>query len=416
MSDSARVGRQLSLVTIDQAISSASNVLFLALAAHALPLGGFGQFNIIFGTYVLVQVIGRALVSDPLLIHPIDAETRPEATVAATLYSGAGLGLIVVLAGVGLHFLGSSLGIALAVLGVCMPFLLLQDLGRFIGFAARRPMLSVVLDTVWLVLAFGVAVVLIVLHEKSLWAFVAAWAGTGALAGLLLFSQVRRGTRPSSAWIRENWVYSRQYLVGYTAAQGSGLLVSVVGGWIVGNRGLGALRAANLLSRPYGTFQIAASAAATTHVARVHEDEVEVRRHTRKIAILVFAVAAIMSAILLLLPDVLGKIALGGAWPAAKHLLVPVCAGMFATAATTPARSSLVGLKYVALATRIDVFAAVSAVLGSMIGAWVGGVSGALWAVVIMNFVSAGLYRVALLAKMGGHWTPRGKHVLQAPR
>jgi len=410
VSDSGRVGRQLSLVTLDQAISSASNVLFLALAAHALSLGSFGLFNIVFGSYVLVQCVGRALVSDPLLIHPLEAESRPGVVVGASLVAGAGLGALVGASGVVLVLFHSGLGWAMIALGVLLPLLLVQDVGRFIAFAARNPIHAVWLDSIWLVLALVGAVVLIAMHEDSLALFVAVWAGTGGLAGLLVFVWAKQPARPSRTWIVENWHYSSRYLVGYVASQGSGLLVTIIGGLIVGARGLGALRAANLLSRPFGTFQIAAAATAVTHVARYGEERAAARASIKRTTYLVVLVAAIMSAILLALPDSIGRMAIGDAWHAAHPLLIPVCGAMFCVALQTPARAGLLGLKYVGLATRVDVFSAVSSLVGSIGGVLVAGVEGGMWAIVIFGGISAAVWWVVLLAKLRTHWAPAPKH------
>lgn len=398
MSDGNRFGRQLSLITVDQAISSASNILFLVLAAHLLALGSFGYFNIVYGVYALTQSIGRGLVSDPMLIQPDEAERRPQQMVAASLFSGLALGAIIATCGAFLSLDHSPLGPPLLVLAALMPLLLIQDLGRYVAFAVRKPGFAVVLDTVWLVTAVVASAAVYVLHQRSLAVYVLAWAGSGALAGLLVFHRIRGGARINPGWVRENWTYSSRYIVGYVANQGSALLVTVLCGWILGPAGLGALLAALLLSRPFGTFQIAASASTVIHVARAETEGHSVSDTLRRMGVLVLGVAAVMSAVLLVLPPSLGRVALGGAWASAEPLLIPVCAAMFVTALMTPARAGLLGLKRVALTTRIDVMAAASAVAGSVIGAKVGGASGALWAVVVLNLAAAGLYWAALVA------------------
>lgn len=396
-------GRQLSVVTIDQAISSASNILFLVLAAHVLTLSAFGVFSIVFGTYTLMVFVERALVSDPLLIHPEEGVRRPGAAVGASILVGLGLGAVAALVGGLAWVLGyPQVGHGLVVLGLCLPLLLLQDLGRFIGFATHRPGLAVWLDSVWLVLAVVGAVVLALVGESALWVFTATWGGAGAVAGLVLLLRVPDSS-PSAQWLRDYWSYSRQYLGGTLAAQGSALLGTVVAGPLVGTRGLGALRAATLLSRPFGTFQIAAMSATIVQIARADAEAV-VRRRLRQIAILVVGVAAVMSVVLLVLPDWAGTLVLGDTWRAAEPLLPPVCANMGVVAAMTPARAGLVGLKYVATATRVDIANAVLSISAALAGAAIGGVSGALWGVVAVAAPITALAWLALLRRLPRHW------------
>src|SRR5689334_24441692 len=48
-------GRRASLVTFDQGISSASNLLMLIWVAHALSAADFGRFSLVFFVWVFTQ-------------------------------------------------------------------------------------------------------------------------------------------------------------------------------------------------------------------------------------------------------------------------------------------------------------------------------------------------------------------------
>ena len=73
----ASAGRRLRTITVDQAISSASNVLVSILAARVLGVSDFGWFGLVLITYVATQGAARALVGEPLLVRPVEAESRP---------------------------------------------------------------------------------------------------------------------------------------------------------------------------------------------------------------------------------------------------------------------------------------------------------------------------------------------------
>ncbi|HEX6389183.1 MAG TPA: hypothetical protein VFZ89_07050, partial [Solirubrobacteraceae bacterium] len=124
--------RQLSVITIDQAIAGASNVLIAVLAARLLGVASFGLFGIVFLVYVMVQGVSRALVCDPLLVHPVEGQERKGEVIGTSLVLGLALGVFIVLVGLAVRLIDDRLGNALVVLAACIPLLVLQDLGRYL--------------------------------------------------------------------------------------------------------------------------------------------------------------------------------------------------------------------------------------------------------------------------------------------
>src|SRR4051794_37141904 len=110
-------GRRLSVITIDQAIAGASNVLIAVLAARLLGVASFGLFGIVFIAYVMAQGVSRALVCDPLLVHPEEAEARTGEVIGTSCLLALGLAVVVVAAGLAVRVLDARLGDALIVLG-----------------------------------------------------------------------------------------------------------------------------------------------------------------------------------------------------------------------------------------------------------------------------------------------------------
>ncbi|HEV7206729.1 MAG TPA: oligosaccharide flippase family protein [Jatrophihabitans sp.] len=410
--DKRSMGRQLSVITVDQIVAGASNVLIAVLAARLLGVASFGLFGIVFLVYVLLQGISRALVSDPLLVHPEEAQDRPGDAIGTSILIGLGLGVVLFLASFGAGLWEARLGDALLVLAVCTPLLVLQDFGRYLGFARQRPSSAMVLDTVWLVLVCVAVALLLAFDARTLTWFVVAWAGSGAVAGVLVFVQVPvRAIRLDLSWLRSTWPFSWRYLISYTTTQGSALAASSGVGGIAGPRALGGMQGAVLLVRPFMTLQVAAVAAGVSSISRLPRDDARIRTQGIKISVLAVGVAALNTIVMLALPDRLGVLVLGASWTAAKPLLLPTGVQILLLAVITGARAGLLGTRAVSKAMVLDVAATVLVLGLVLVGAFVGGVSGALWAVAAGQGVAA----LGWWLTIWGHTrpsvpTPGGRH------
>ena len=145
-------GRRLGIVTVDQAVSGGSNLLIVLLAAQLLDVASFGLFWIVLLTYGLVVAAERALLGDVLLAHATRAQDSAGDVIGLTIILGLVTGALTLVGGLLLRLADPRLGDAFIALAVCVPFLLLQDIGRYIGFATLAPARALVIDTVWLVL------------------------------------------------------------------------------------------------------------------------------------------------------------------------------------------------------------------------------------------------------------------------
>ena len=375
-------GRRLSVITTDQIIAGASNVLITVLAARLLGVASFGLFGIVFLVYVMALGVTRALVNDPVLVHPLEAQGRLGEVIGTSCILGIAVAVIVLAAGLGARVWDPRLGDALIVLALCMPLLVLQDLGRYLGFATQKPSAAVVLDVTWLVLLLGAVTILFATGTHKLAWFIAAWGGSGAAAGVLLFAQhSAREVRFGLSWLRHTWGFSWRYLISYTSTQGGALGMSSGIGAIAGARALGGVQGAVLLVRPFMTFQVAAIAATIGEVARSITGDHEPRRHAVRTSVLATAVALLNALVLLVLPDRLGEVVLGASWHAARPLLLPtgvqiVCLGML-----TGVRAGLLGMRAIKKTMVIDVAGTVVVLIAASTGAVSGGAKGALWAV-----------------------------------
>jgi O-antigen/teichoic acid export membrane protein len=381
-------GRRLTVMTIDQVISGASNVLMAVLAAHILGVASFGLFGIVFLVYTLAVGVSRSLVSEPLLVHPLEAEERPGEVIGSGLLISLALAVIVLLAGFIVVLWDASLGYALVVLAGCMPLLVLQDVGRYQAFAIQKPGLAIVLDATWLVLVFGGVAAIAATHARTLVWFIVVWAGSGAAAGLLLFLQYRaREVRITLAWLRFTWGFSWRYLVSYSSIQGAALVGSAAVGAIAGARALGAVQGTLLLQRPFTTFVSAAGAAGIGDIRRSGTAH-EIRRHITKLATLSSGAAVLNAIVLLILPSRLGVIVLGETWHAVKPLLLPTALALACLGLMTAPRAGLLGMRRPTPAVVIDVVSTVAGLAATISGAVVDGARGVLWGAVIVRAAS----------------------------
>ena len=327
---------------------------------------------------------------EPLLVHAEEAETRPQDALGSGFVMGVLTGAVVLAAGAVTLVWSTDLGAGLLVLGAAMPLLVLQDLGRYLGIARHQPGRALVLDTVWLVLMVVAVVLVFLLDAMSLPWFIAAWAGAGAVAGLVTLGQYRGcGWRPGIAWLRETWPYSWRYLLSFSATQGSALAGSIGVGAIAGARALGAIRGALLLVRPFMTLQIASIASGVTEITRMRADTGAVRRYARRTSLLATTVAAGNALVLLVLPDVLGRAVLADTWEATKPLLAPAGVNICLLGVLSGARAALLGLREVRTTVRIDLAATVVGLVAMVSGAVVDGAVGAWWGVAAGQGVNA---------------------------
>lgn len=388
-------GRRLSLITFDQVLSGASNVLVALLSAHLLGVAAFGFFGLVLIVYAAAQGITRSLIGDPVLVHPEDARENPGAPIAAALLIGAGMGALVLAAALVCHLFDLPLAPELLALGLAFPGLVLHDLGRYLSFALQRPIYAVQLDLLWTGLIAVLMTLMVVRDAASLTWFVAAWVGTGAAASTLVFIQHGPPTRGGFAWLRTRWHYSWRFLLSFTAMQGAALAFSVVVAAIAGARALGAIRGALLLIRPYILFQTAAVAAGVSEIANAPTHPAS-ERHVRRTTVIALAIGIVNIAILMLIPDVVGRLLLASAWDAAQPLLAPAGLQILALGLIVGPRSYLTGRKAIRWTVALDLSMTVVVLATGSVGVVMGGAIGAFWGTAIGHLIGAVMWWTAL--------------------
>ena len=399
-------GRRAGLVTFDQGISSASNLLMLIWVAHALSAADFGRFSLVFFVWVFTQNgVVRSLVSSTVMVHPEDADERPRSVLGAAVLLSLAVGALCALLGGGLWWAGSNIGPPLLLVGVLMPLLGVQDAGRFIAIAESKPVRAVVLDSIWLGLMLGGFVAVEVSHGATLMWLVAAWAGTGALSGVWVFVQhgIPRARELSLDWLRERWHFSWRSLVASSSSAAVALIGSSLMAIVSGPLAVAGVRAALLLERPSTTVQTAVATSAATDIAREKSDNAGLLRHQRRTMTASILVALANLAVLMVIPDSVGKLLLGNVWKIVEPLLLVVGFHVGVLAAQSGVRAALMGRRQIHSVMIVDITGTVLSIVGLVIGAALADAQGAMWGGVVGQGITAVLWWSVLLRHLAQH-------------
>ncbi|TAM89734.1 MAG: hypothetical protein EPN43_06635 [Jatrophihabitans sp.] len=374
------VGRRLGVVTVDQVVSGGSNVLASVLAARTLDPAGFGRFSLAFLVYVLAQGAGRAMICNPVLVRPVQAGRRTRQVLASGLLFGLWWAAAVLLAAAAIAPLDRRFAAALGVLALCLPLVMVQDLGRFLAIAFREPTVALRLDLIWLILMVAVVGGLTVTGVHSLVALMAAWAGSGAVAGIAVLVRWRAVTvRPSRAWLADTWGLAWRFTFLFAALQLSILGLAALVRKLYGAATVGALLGAQLFIRPYSTIDAALTGSAVAEIAHEAQDRSFVWRHIRRITVVATVAATINAVVMVFLPDPVGRLALGATWPSAKQFLAPLAVQVVLLAITVGPRAGLVGIGHINRLVLLNVAFLPVLVVAAVLGAVWGGALGCAW-------------------------------------
>ena len=187
----------------DEGVASISNFAVGVVVARLSGPAGLGAFALAYSVWILVTLIHRSMITDPMVITGDLRGDQKEEFVrrgfAADVVLGAMAACIIAAVGSALLVVGQhAFGIGLLSLAPWILALDLQDYWRQIGFCQATPKKTLMNDLVFnavQALAFA-AVFLAGLH--SVFAVVSAWglgAAVAALYGLRQFSVRGLGTR-----------------------------------------------------------------------------------------------------------------------------------------------------------------------------------------------------------------------------
>lgn len=379
--------RRMTLVTADQVLSGASNVLVVIFIAHVLRPADFGRFTLLFLGFSVASVILRSLICSTVLVHPDDADERPGAIIGSTLLFSLAVGVVCCVAGFSLYVTGSTLGSGVLLLGAMLPLLQVQDLGRYLAIATRRPIRALWLDGMWIVLEVAALVYIVARDRATFEGCVLAWLVPGAVSGLWVFVQYGppRPVDLTISWLRSRWDFSWRSMASSVTTQLSTLVgfsaVAVVSGGVA----VGAVRAAILLTRPGNTVVDSVSRSAVADMARDRPDNRAIGGYVNRIAIISVAVALGNLVLLVFMPDAVGRAILGKTWPVTEPLILAAGLQLVFIAARNGTRGALLSRKDIRFIMVSDIIGSLLLIVVSFAGAVVADAQGVMWACALMH-------------------------------
>jgi O-antigen/teichoic acid export membrane protein len=313
----------------DQAISSASNLLFVVSVARTSNVQEFGAFSLAYLAYGLLLGVGRAMGGDILLLRaeqqPKERGSDARRLLGLVLALGTIAGLIACSIAVSA---GGTFGSTLFAFGALMPILLMQDALRYCLFARRTPALAAANDLTWLAVQVVATVALLTaVPQAGPAAIVLAWAaGAGAALGAGLWqARLTPTLRNVSTWFTQDRARVSSFFGDFAMQSGStyawAYLIAVIGKV----EDVAAVRGGLLLFAPLDALFLSVRVVTLPALARYAAmGSSGLRRQARLIAALSATVAAAWAAAALSLPQEFGRAALGPTWDVVTPIIIPL--------------------------------------------------------------------------------------------
>ncbi|MGO4457143.1 hypothetical protein AB4039_07410 [Streptomyces sp. M-16] len=381
---------------LDQAASSATNILVLVLAARLSSASGFADFSMVYVAFSVLLGLNMAYVGQTVVLEkgeglPPDEVRGRLATVcrSSVLFTAAASAVAAaVLAVAGLVLAGAA-GRAFLALGLVLPLVLVQDGLRYCFSALRVPQRALAADSLRLLC------VVVALAAQPAGAsagrLVLVW-GLSALPALglglwLLRPHVRGARAELRPYLRRGHLGQR-FVVEFAVGNGSSQLAVLGLGAFATPLAVGALRGATTLFGPLNVLFNSANAFGPPVVGRASG-----KRGVVRLTALMGAALAVLgagwAAVLYALPDRLGRHLLGDTWAAAAALLPATGAQYAVMGLGTCALLTLRVLNPRATLSLQIVFSLLSvALLLGGYAAW--GVAGAAWGLALGSAAKAG--------------------------
>ncbi|MGW7452610.1 hypothetical protein [Streptomyces sp. NPDC054787] len=384
------------LSVLDQAASSATNILVLVLAARLSSASAFADFSMVYVTFSVLLGLNMAYVGQSLVLEK-DAGIPPgrvpgglgAACRSAVGFTGAASAAVgAVLAMVGLALPGAG-GRAFLALGLVLPLVLLQDGLRYCFSALRAPGRALAADA--LRLACAVAALAAQPEGAPAGRLVLVWglSALPALAlGLWLLRPYVRGARADLRPYLRRGHLGQRFVVEFAVGNGSSQLAVLGLGVFATPLSVGALRGATTLFGPLNVLFNSANAFGPPVLGRLGGKRATVRA-TAALGLVLAAVGAGWGAVLYALPNRVGTSLLGDTWAATSALLPATGAQYAVMGLGTCALLTLRMLAPKATLSLQVVFSLLS--VGLLLGGYaVWGVAGAAWGLAAGSAAKAG--------------------------
>ena len=307
---------------LDQVFSSTSNGLIIFAVAVVSSPQQFGQITMLMTALVAVLGCARGAFGTPLLLKsdqtPENIRREGAFALTAALIVGPLLAVVLVVVGYGV------VGSAALWLAVAAPFVIAQDILRYVVIAEGRPHIAAIWDGIWCV---G-TIALLVLSWLG-WQYATTSAllgGWGALAviaflGLGLTLRIVPRVRGSIAWLRSGAGHRLRYGIDAGLEQVTVFIILTAVGLLTSPVVTAALRGATALLAPIGMFGNAIQLVVISESTRQSSQPKQVWSVLLRIAVVTAFITATGGFILYVLPDSVGAYLLGDSWLLALFVL-----------------------------------------------------------------------------------------------
>ncbi len=245
-----RLRRSATFNIADQVLSGASNAANIALAAVLLESqaeAGSMMLALTAG-YVAVNV-NRALVGDVLLVkisasNGTNAAHAMKDAISFTAALASAAALVLVWAGLILPNWGLEGTGPVVAVGAVLPFVLLQDAGRYSSFAVGMPRLALFSDLAWIGVQAVITVGLVILGQVSATLLVVAWGSGAAVGAAFLWHArlIRFHRQGIGRWVKSNHRISGWFTLASVVSQLQVQVVAIAVTSILGSAAYAALR------------------------------------------------------------------------------------------------------------------------------------------------------------------------------
>lgn len=369
----------------DQAISSATNFFLALMVARSTTLPQFGEFSIVFTTYVVLLSLARAATSEPLLVR-FSARPTSEQRMASRTALGVAFVLsllcsaLLLMAGA---LVGESLAPMVWALAAVLPFLMVQDLWRFVFLTAREPGKAARNDALWAMAEVGFIILAFSMTSGSAAMLMLAWGAGAGVAAAAGFVQAK--LMPAYADFFRWWSSHRDLIPHFSLEAVTGNasrhgLIYVIGA-LAGVAAAGKFRAAELILAPLNVIILGAVFVGIpegTQLLRAEAHRVPGRvvMGASGLALLTLLWGGLAS----LLPSDIGTTVLGPVWLSARSILIPLTIGVAATAANAAFNGGMRVFGSAKRTLRAGLVAGPTVALGVALGSSLGGGTGAAYA------------------------------------
>ena len=339
----------------DQMLSSATNFLLALLIARTVGPHELGAFSLAYATFTFSLGAVRAIAGELLVVRHSAVSANEwgdgvRRAAGTALMAGIAVGTGCLVAGVSV---GEPFRTVLSIVGISLPFLLVQDVWRFAFFARGRGSAAFINDLVWATLVFAAFAVLRYVGVASVAWFTFGWAAAGSLAtifGVLQLRVLPSGPRTAVRWLRRHSDIAPRFFAEFAVGTGVSSFTLFAMGAIAGLGEVGRLRAGEIALGPLNVLFLGLGLVATAESVRLlHESPRRFVLGCRWLSLSMTAGVLAWGAIILLLPRSFGVIALRANWDAARSLLPPL---LIAVAGSGTAFGAWIGLRSLAAAKR----------------------------------------------------------------